>query len=231
MRGVYPQVKVIELDVASKTAALNAGIRAATGRCVLLLDADIGLPTDSARTLVETLMQSAKLAAIGYMTVDLQGASLWVRAFYKVWLLHPYLKQGKFAAVIALSRDAVQRIGEIPELTADDTYLRRRISAEQVVTADVRFTVRAPRTLAALVHVRSRSYRGTTQLQEHAPIGARERYSEVIGLVRDVLRQPSLWVCLPVYVLANVAALVKARRAGHRWERDMTTRVGAAESL
>jgi glycosyltransferase involved in cell wall biosynthesis len=225
-RSIFDEVTVLELEAASKTLALNAGISEAQGSHLLLLDADIELDTNAARALVEAVRQPGVEAAIGHMAIDTKGASWLVRAFYKTWLEHPYLRNGKFAAALALSSAALTRIGTLPAVTADDTYLRRRIPANRVaVVNDVRFLVRVPRTLQSLVRVRSRSYRGTRELAAHAPIGRIERSREVRGLARRVAVRPSLWMTAPVYLAVTLSARILARTGGPRgWERDLTTR-------
>lgn len=223
-------VQVIVLQQASKTAALNAGLGVATGRTVLLLDADIDLSTAAARTLIGALDAPDKVAAVGRMEIDAECASVFVRAFYRLWMLHPYLENGKFAAAVALSREALERIGTIPEVIADDTYLRRRIPAEQVALSAAHFTVRVPRSVGSLIRIRSRSYRGTAQLSAHTPVSFAERYRELLGLIRKVLRKPGLWAFVPVYLFVNLAALLGARRETTRWERDLTSRNGVLET-
>ena len=226
VREGFPSVRVIELERASKTAALNAGLQAATGENVLLLDADIVLQRASAMALLSALEQRGKSVAIGRMSIDVEGASLMVRAFYRVWLLQPYLKVGKFAAAIALTGSAASRLGSLPEVIADDTYLKRQFAEAQVARTQASFTVRVPRTLASLVRIRSRSYRGNAQLSAHAPIGARERYRPLIGFAVSLIRRPSLWPCVPVYTAVNCAAKIRAWFSTTRWERDLTSRAG-----
>ena len=167
VRSEFPSVRVLERSEASKTAAINAGLRETSGPRVLLLDADIELSTDAARALVAALDKPGTDAAIGCMDIDDSASSAWVRAFYRIWKEHPYLARGKFAAAIALTREAVVRIGELPAIVADDSYLWRTIPAERTVVVDsVRFRVRVPRTLDALVRVRSRVHRGNRQLDQ-----------------------------------------------------------------
>jgi len=226
VRARFPAAEVLELDQASKTAAINAGIHAAGARPVLLLDADIELDAGSARALAAALRGPDIEAAIGHMRVDVHGAGWMVRAFYRVWLQHPYLRNGKFAAAIALSPAGLARIGALPKVTADDTYLRRMIPPERVAVVDrVHFLVRAPRTVRALVSVRSRSYRGTRQLAQHTPARSHTGSAEARGLVRRLCLSPSLWLCAPVYLAVTLAARVLSHRdPGTRWERDHTTR-------
>jgi cellulose synthase/poly-beta-1,6-N-acetylglucosamine synthase-like glycosyltransferase len=230
VRRQFSEVHVIELQQASKTAALNAGIGAASGSSVLLLDADVDLQTRAARALIGALQPPTKVAAIGQMEIDLDSASVLVRSFYRLWIRHPYLENGKFAAAIALSRDALDRIGSLPDVIADDTYLKRQIPGDLVAVSKARFTVRVPRSISSLVRTRSRSYRGTAQLGIHSPVSFRERYREALGLVLVILRQPQLWAYIPVYVLVNLAALFSARRSSTGWERDLTSRKSVLEA-
>jgi glycosyltransferase involved in cell wall biosynthesis len=223
-------VVVIERDEASKTSALNAGLQAARGRVVILLDADVELETQSARAMVDALSCQGVEVAIGHMEVDTRGADPIVRAFYRVWMHHPYLRRGKFAAAIALSRDGIARIGSIPPVTADDTYLRRLFPKDRVAAVEsVRYKVRAPRTARSLLRVRSRSYRGTRELSGHTESTVEYR-GEAQGLLRQLLGKPALWLYVPVYVAVVLAARgLSYRNAGGRWERDLTTRTAVPE--
>lgn len=223
-------IVVVELDEASKTAALNAGLHAAQGRRVLLLDADVELDTQSARAMADAVSRPGIEVAIGHMEVDTRGADPIVRAFYRVWMHHPYLRNGKFAAAIALSRDGIARVGTIPPVTADDTYLRRLFPVDRVaVVESVRFKVRAPRTTRSLLRVRSRSYRGTRELPADTASTGQYR-GEARGLLRRLLAKPALWPNVPVYMAVALAARgLSYRGSGARWERDLTTRTAVPE--
>ena len=225
VRRTFGTVDVLELREASKTAAINAGLRTARGKNILLLDADIEIDTGAVRALVSALEAPAVEAAIGHMTIDTEGASRPVRAFYRVWSLHPYLSNGKFAAVIALTRDAVNRIGQIPRVVADDTYLRRQFSIENVAVVDeVSFRVRTPRTLSALIRVRSRVHRGNREVDRLAPRPSDMPREQPSSLVREILSRPSLWADAPWYLLVSIAARLLARRDQNSWGRDLTSR-------
>jgi len=227
VRERFPVVTVIELEEGSKIAALNAGLGAAPFGPVLLLDADIELDTAGAHALLAAARHTGIEAAIGRMQIDTTGASWLVRSFYRVWLEHPYLRNGKFAAAIALSVAGRARVGTLPRVTADDTYLRRLIPAERVALVEsVRFVVRVPRKITTLVRVRSRSHRGTRQLAAHTLQGPGAQGAEARGLIRNVCLHPSLWLAAPVYAGVTVAARILSRlSSGALWERDQTSRV------
>lgn len=220
---------VIETDEASKTAAINAGLRAASSDVVILLDADIDLDTAAARRLAQAASRPGVEVAIGHMDVDTQGADFLVRAFYRVWVEHPYLSNGKFAAAIALSRAGLARIGELPRIVADDTYLRRLFPPAKVAVAEsVHFMVRAPRNVVTLVKVRARSHFGTRQLASTS--APSERYpGETRELLQRLIVKPMLWPLVPVYLFITLAARgLSYRVKPARWERDLTTRISGA---
>ena len=71
-------------------------------------------PATQVKNMIEQLVNSGsveaeKVAAVGRMEIDLECASVFVRAFYRLWMLHPYLENGKFAAAVALSMACVER--------------------------------------------------------------------------------------------------------------------------
>jgi glycosyltransferase involved in cell wall biosynthesis len=230
VRSRFPSVTVLERDEASKTAAINAGISAANGGAVLLLDADIELDANAARALLEAVSRPGVEAAIGHMVADTDGAHWMVCAFYRVWMEHPYLRNGKFAAAIALSPAGLARLGTLPRVTADDSYLRRVIPSERVAVVDsVRFLVRTPRTVRSLIRVRSRSYRGNRELDALDSSGLADFSGEAHGLLRRIATRPGLWPAACIYLAITLAARSLSRRGnGARWERDLTTRIPSA---
>ena len=223
--SVSHDVTAIELAQPSKTLAINEGLRAATGDSVLLLDADIELSTADARKLLKAATRPGKEVAIAHMDIDTEGADIFVRSFYKIWKEHPYLRNGKFAAAIALSASGIARIGSLPAVTADDTYLKRLFPKDTIAVANgVRFTARAPRTVGSLIKVRSRSYRGTRQLDSHIS-ERKSSKSEGASFARSIIFMPRLWIEVPAYLAVTLLSrFLSYKTSGVRWERDMTTR-------
>jgi len=216
---------VIEISEASKTAALNAGIQHASHDRVILLDADINLATASARKLAHSTAITGTDAAIGRMIVDLESASRTVRSFYRVWLEHPYLSKGKFAAAIALSREALERVHPLPQVIADDTYLKRSIPQNRITTVgDVHFIAKAPRTTKSLISVRSRVHRGNRQLSRLSAASP-QATSDSLGLLQAIIKTPALWLHFPAYIYVELSSRARAMlKTAPIWERDLTTR-------
>ena len=77
------------------------------------------------------------LAAAPVMDVDLRGSSLAVRAYYRVWMRLPYVRDGMIGVgVYALSEEGRRRFGEFPEVIADDGYVRMLFGSGERIRVD-----------------------------------------------------------------------------------------------
>jgi glycosyltransferase involved in cell wall biosynthesis len=229
-RAAFTEVKVIELSEASKTAAINAGLRSVNSSKIILLDADIRISPADCRLLLAALDKPGIEAAIGHMEINDQHCSRPVKAFYRVWEKHPYLSNGKFAAAFAISKKAIDRIGELPQVIADDTFISRKIAVNRIAVVDgVRFTADVPRELPTLIRVRSRVHRGNLQLRKYALRPDASRTGGKFEFFRSTLGEPSLWAAMPVYLAVTVASRILALKQQTAWERDATTRRAVAE--
>lgn len=225
VRRGFPGVRVIELAEGSKVLALNAGLDAVGPGALLMLDADVVLSTRAARSLLATAAEPGVDAAIARMEIAEAGLAPPVRAFYRVWLQHPYFDGGKFAAAYALSPSGRARLGRFPRVTADDEYAARRMACVRTAPGAC-FTVSPPRTLAALLAVRTRSRRGTDELVAPSP---RPVAADALRFAGRLVRRPVLWPGACLYLAVNLAARLRATRpAPVRWERDATSRTGAS---
>jgi glycosyltransferase involved in cell wall biosynthesis len=224
-REASGDINVIELAQASKTAAINAGLQGVRSSKIVLLDSDIRISTDDCRALLDALDDPGVDAAIGYMDIDDSGCARSVKAFYRIWIRHPYVRNGKFAAAFAISREAMDRIGALPDVVADDTYLKRMIPSDRVAVLDgVHFRVKVPKDIATLIRVRSRVRRGNRQLARYAPRRQPASGDNNGGFLLSVCRQPSLWRDIPVYLAITIASRILALKNTSVWERDVTTR-------
>ena len=230
-RNAVPEARVIETATASKTAALNLGIRFASFFPHIYLDADLEVSSKDLRALLRPLERGKAIAATGRMAVDLSGSSYWVRAFYRVWRLNPYFDQGKFGGLFALSEEAVERLGRFPEVTADDEYLRRIFTPEECTYVPAcRFVAHAPRRLQDLMKIRRRSRRGTRELEEQelSPPSVSGLRSAIVIFRRASVR-PQVWLDLVFYYAISawvrVAACFTPTTKQNVWERDESSRL------
>ena len=233
-RAVAPDAIVLESNVASKTHALNVGDRIASGFPRFYLDADIRVSPGALDTVARRMAETGAPIASPRPVMDLEGCSWLVRAYYAVWLQLPYVRDGLMGTgVYALSREGRQRFGEFPQLIADDGYVRALFEpSERLLVTECHVLVRAPRNLANLVKIKTRSRLGVYELHMKFPelAGAAEAHG---GALRFVASRPSLWVPAMVYLAVNLLTRWRARRMARQrgfsvWERDDSRRAAGS---
>lgn len=224
-RKAAPGAVVLETPVPGKCHALNLGLaHAAANRPVVVLDADLDVTAAEIRALITPLLMGTALAACGDMRVSTAGCSPLVRAWVRAWALNPYFARGKFGGLYALAPQALGRVFPLPDLTADDEFIRRSFASHEVAHVPAcRFTALAPRSLGGLIRVRRRVVRGNRALGLVRPAGEGSG-----GVLRAGLRHPARWADLLIF--AAVALWVRLTLAIERpnpaplWERDASTR-------
>ena len=226
-RRAAPGANVLELPVASKVAALNAGDQEARYFPRFYLDADIELPIEAVRRVAQELADGA-LCAAPRPSFVLRDRPWGVRAFYRVWQDVPYHSDGMVGSgVYALSKEGRARFGAFPELTADDQFVHQLFErSERKSVGEAEFLVHTPRTINGLLAMRARAYRGNREL---ASSGLAQVAPPASG-VRAALRKawdPAQVPAVAVYAAVNIVAKGLARRS-HRpaWERDESARSG-----
>ncbi len=227
------RVTVIETDVASKVYAMNLGDEASQGFPRFYMDADVVLSPNDIREVERTLQSGGVLAAAPRMQMDFSNASWAVRAVYRVWMALPYTRSGMMGVgVYALSEEGRRRFGRFPDIIADDGYIRVLFKPHERAAVDAaRSIVKAPSTLAGLIKIKTRSRLGGFQLAKLYPellVNDDKKYGAAIW---DILKRPSLWPCVPVYLYVNLTAKRRARKQLQQldqyvWERDDSSRAG-----
>lgn len=222
--------RVVELAAGGKPGALNAGDDAATVFPRIYLDADIVLSASTVRRLRDALSGPEPLVAAPTVSFAVQGRPWAVRAFYRAYEQLPYVSEGLVGlGCYALSRAGRARFERFPDLTADDLYVQRSFGpAQRRTLADATFEVATPRSLAALLAVRTRTVYGNTELAAAAP--ADPAFAATAGgtgrALLDLVRRRRLSpAAAAVYVLVMLEARRRARgRHGGVWHRDASTR-------
>ena len=229
-RAACPGATIVDLPIASKTAALNAGDRVATRFPRLYVDADIEMSIDAVRAVARALNAGPFMCVAPAPRFELAHRPWPIRQFYDVWQQLPYLNDEVVGTgVYALSATGHTRFREFPNLTADDQFVLQQFARnERHTLRDQHFSVHPPLALGGLIKIRARAYRGNAELARSgfarypcAPSPART----LRALVRDPRNVPRV----ATYIGVNLAAKVRARAARRRpqWERDTTARLAA----
>lgn len=227
-RAALPQAHVIETARAGKCHALNLGHEAASpGAPIICLDADLDVTAEALIALIAPIREGRALAACGKMDVATAEVSGAVRTFYEGWRANPYFARGKFGGLFALSAAGAARVFPLPEVTADDEFIRRSFAAQDIAfVPGCRFVARAPRTMASLLRVRRRSLRGAREVSRLGK--ASPERGSARAMLRHAVTSPgdtvSIAFFLLVTLLVRLSLVFERDRSAARWERDLTSR-------
>jgi hypothetical protein len=232
VRGTGLPVTVIEVAAASKLAALRAGDETATVFPRVYLDADVVVAGSALRAVARRLGEGDVLAARPPLRYDAAGASRLVRRYYLARSRLPEVLNSLWGAgVYAVSAAGHARIRPWPEVIADDLYVDRCFTADEIEIVDCApVTVRVPLRSTDLLAVLGRTYQGKAQTAEKAQPAEKSTLARTLGgLLRLVLHHPSHALDAAVYAGFAVAARIRRRAVGDRvpWARDDSSRTPA----
>jgi glycosyltransferase involved in cell wall biosynthesis len=229
--SAYDGIQVIEVPIASKIAALNAGDAAATVFPRAYVDADVRIEAGALLALADALDIDGVGVASPTLVVDTSTASWAVRQHYRIWELSDYRSRGHIGSgVYALSRDGRERFGVWPDVIADDRFVQQLFApAERVTLPGHTFTVRSSSDMRSHLRRSVRIARGNRELPaglQNAPASSATSRGR---LVARVAVQPALWPAFAVYCVSWTVPTVIGRRASTRrttqsWNRDETSR-------
>jgi|tagenome__1003787_1003787.scaffolds.fasta_scaffold20987784_6 hypothetical protein len=223
-----PGVRVVELELGSKPAALNAGDEAATLWPRLYVDADIQISAAAILAVLDRLTFGDVLAARPESRYDFDGASALVRCYYRARQRIPQHKLAMWGAgVYGLSAKGHQRLGVFPMITGDDLYVDTRFDAdEKAVVATDPAIVKTPADSKSLLAILRRSHRGNTEMSTDRPRPeARTPNTSLDSAVAAVraIRGPRSAVDSSVYIGMALAKRWSIRQT-QVWERDESSR-------
>ena len=231
-RAAHPGIRVVEVPLASKIAALNAGDQATTVFPRAYVDADVSVSGRALLELAVALDTDLPRVATAALELDLSGATLPVRLYYRVWMLRAEGRSDRLGSgVYGVNSAGRERFGEFPDVVADDRFVQGRFApGERLVPAGCTSVVRPPRTIPALLHRGARIAAGNLQLAAAGLGGEAPPSGSSLGVfLRAVLADPSLWPGFALYCWVHVRTRRLARRKLATepvlgWARDETTR-------
>jgi glycosyltransferase involved in cell wall biosynthesis len=229
-------VRVIELDIPSKAAALRAGDAAARAYPRLYLDADVVLTGPAARSVLQRLRQGA-IAARPQIRYDSSQSSALVRGYYRARARVPAVLHSLWGAgVYGLSAPGRSRFETFPDVMADDLWLDRQFSPDEIEIVDCRpVLVAVPRSSRDLLRILRRTYKGKAENRPEAGGDARARAITSAAL-HDLRSYASVSPLAALDVITYVAFAVGARLmlklapvpsatgGAVAWERDNSSR-------
>ncbi|MFJ9537494.1 glycosyltransferase [Streptomyces sp. NPDC101225] len=245
-----PRVRVVEIPVPSKHAALRAGDDQARGFPRVYVDADVVITGAGVRALTEALEDESSgiLATAPERRIPLASCAWRVRAYYQVWQQLPAVRAGLFGrGVIAVSKTGHARLAALPPLMADDLAASLAFApGERRVVDAASVVIQPPRTWPDLIRRRIRAAVSTAQVEQNQARGNQTEGSQAGGCqdpgegvtsartstadLKAVLRrEPKLLPNVVVFLAAAVTARRAARKAVRAqdfgtWLRDESSR-------
>ena len=213
-----PSVTVVELEQASKIAALREGDRRSDVFPRIYLDGDVVLSTQAARDLADALAPGDALVAGIPGSYVLDDVPLGVQLFYEFRQRLPVFADGIIGAgVYALSEQGRARFDEWPEILGDDQFIFRLFDAEEraVLRHHTTFVEPAP-DLRTVVRRGVRVRRGNRELTDGAG-GVPRLAPPSAGFgraFRASLRNPRGWLSAAVFT--GVTLVIRARTRSAR---------------
>ncbi|MGW2422948.1 glycosyltransferase [Streptomyces sp. NPDC001709] len=228
-----PRVRVVEIPVPSKHAALRTGDDHARGFPRVYVDADVVITGADVRALTEPLTDDASgiLATAPERRIPLAACTWRVRAYYQVWQRLPAIREGLFGrGVIAVSKAGHARIAALPPLMADDLAASLAFAPrERRVVGAARVVVHPPRTWPDLIRRRIRAAVSTAQVEQHQRPEEASARTSTADLKAMLRKEPKLFAGVVVFVAAALVARREAQKAIRAqdfgtWLRDESSR-------
>ncbi|GIT79638.1 hypothetical protein LLS1_13070 [Leifsonia sp. LS1] len=220
----YAGVTVIEIEAASKVAAMNVGDAATQRWPRLYLDADIQIePEAVAAVLHELARPDGPLAARPTSVEDVHDATFPVRAYYRARARIPEVGVRLWGAGgYAVSQTGHARFDRFPDIVNDDSWIHNLFTDDEKAVLDTPpMLVRVPRTTTALLAVITRHRRG--QLDLGVSLG--EQSSQRARAILRSAKGPRSAVDAFCYAALTQISRMRSRRAdATQWSRDPSTR-------
>lgn len=229
-------VRILELETASKSAALREGDLAANTLPRLYLDADVILQGSSARQVAERLNAGA-IAARPPVVYSSSEASAPVRSYFRARARMPSLLKSLWGAgVYGLSAAGRARFAAFPDMVADDLWVNLLFEPDEVEIVDCApVVVAVPRRTRDLLRVLRRTYKG--KVENGVGFSGDNRARETtLTTLRDLRRVAASGPTAAVDAATYAAFAARARLGlalgtavgaavvAERWERDESSR-------
>jgi hypothetical protein len=224
------QVRVLEISTASKPAALRAAEEAVTVFPRLYLDADVILPSASARRVLERLQAGPALAARPHIKYDVERSAPLIRSYFRARAEVPAVMGSLWGAgAYGLSQAGRARFGRFPDVIAEDLFVDQHFDRREIeIVSSPPVIVSAPRRTADLMRILRRAYQGRVENQA-VPLGCARPTATTPSTLHDLgrlaLAGPARAVDAATYMsLAALTRLSVAIAAPTQWERDNSSR-------
>jgi glycosyltransferase involved in cell wall biosynthesis len=226
----FSAVRVFEIDIASKRAAIAEGDRRAKHPTRAYIDADVVIDQEAINRLIAAL-EGPVLAVAPERRLDRRRVSRCVCWYYDVWERLPQVESGLFGrGVVVLSGQGHARIRSLPQVMSDDLLVSEAFDEnERRVVPGTKVTIWPPRTLSDLLRRRIRVVTGNAEMDARnlRKAGSKTSSRSLLVMASSSRRQlPKVIVFALVGIVAKVGASLRIRRGDFEtWMRDESSRL------
>ncbi|HEV8377310.1 MAG TPA: glycosyltransferase [Tepidisphaeraceae bacterium] len=228
------ELVVAELSEGCKPKALNQGdVHAIPNSIRIYVDADIRLSRNAISAVARELREGSGTHCAA-PRIQVAPAKSWVtRAYLKVWLNTPYIKNDVICGFYGVSAEGRRRWDKFPIIIADDKFTRMQFARhERKVAQDATMTIQYAEGLKELIKVRTRWTRGNIELAMVYPQLWKRDEGRYTRTVPHLLSKPTVWPCIPFFALVYAWGwwiAFKTRKANlSTWERSNGSRARLA---
>lgn len=215
-------LSLIETPLASKTNAINLGIKHTNSDNIILLDADISISGENILCLLDEMQISGALVASPAVKFIYKNSNFFVKAYYRVAEKSFYNLHLRISNVIAISKEGQLKLNYLPNVIADDEFIRLSFPEnERLVVKKCHFQFSCPKNINSLIKTLTRVKIGNMQL---AKLKTKNLVSQP-NFKRELKISPNL----VIFGIIKLIALFRAywqvtTNSAPKWERDESTR-------
>ncbi|MCE2572800.1 glycosyltransferase family 2 protein [Motilimonas eburnea] len=228
VRNHFSNMRMVELTEGSKIAAINKGIELASHSHIMIQDADVVISKSDVAKILAFIQTTVYLFA-SPLTRVIEDSNFWVRKYYRFLKVTPAYRAGMVnSGVYLLSPKAIEKLGNLPRVIADDGYVKGVLGPENVTKINDCFSVvKTPKNLWSLIKIKTRSKLGNLELKEKF-VSPTTGKNGISSLFKIALKERMLSDFL-VYISVTFLTLIRAKTQLNNarsitWERDESTR-------
>jgi glycosyltransferase involved in cell wall biosynthesis len=208
------KLRILRVVTPGKIHALRCSDKAASGRVLAYLDADVICTPPLLAQLAAALDTDAPRYGSGRLQIA--SAQTWItRQYAATWAALPFMQSPAVGAgLFAMNRAGRARWSEFPDIISDDTFVRLQFSPEERIEVNAAYIWPLVEGFGNLVRVRRRQDAGVEEIDRLYP-GLLDREAKAaIDYKALFQRNPVSFICYSAVKLA-----VKLRRQDSAWTR------------
>lgn len=223
------KIELIDLEKGSKVLAINYVLDLISEGSVMVHDADVYLSRADIDNIINFTLHNEFLYASVNSIINKKDCSYLVEKYYKFMKRLPESKHGMVSSgVYILSSQARKIIIRLPDVIADDGYIKSFFKPQRLsVINDANSVVDAPKSISALIKIKTRSRLGNLDLNKRYSLNPSSRKNTINSIMKTATDSKDvigLFIYCMVTTICRLRAYWQIKLNIIKWERDETSR-------